>query len=44
MSVEEILDKLLRKYDAVEVKKVNGKWQFIGINRKLEYQVTATGR
>lgn len=41
MSVEEILAKMLKKYDAVEVKKINGKWQFIGLNRKMECQVSA---
>ena len=41
MSVEEILRRMLKKYDAVEVKKVHGKLQFIGINRKMEFQVDA---
>ena len=37
--IQEILMKMLKHYDAVEVKKVNGKLQFIGINRKLETQI-----
>ena len=41
VTVEDIIAKMLKKYDVVEVKKVNGKWQFIGINRKMECQVSA---
>ena len=41
LSLEEIIAKMLKRYDAVEIKKVNGQWQFIGINRKLEFKTPA---
>lgn len=36
----EKLRKLLRKYDAVEVKLIHGRFQLIGIRRNLEETLT----
>ena len=34
--IKETLERLLKRYDAVEVKKINGKLQLIGVTRKME--------
>ena len=39
MSLEEMIKKLLKKYDAVEVKRIHGQLQVIGISRKLECKI-----
>ena len=39
MSLEELVIKMLRKYDTVEIKRIHGQLQVIGINRKLECKI-----